>query len=72
MGRPRDLTDEERAELIAKGFKPVEMWVPDWDNPKMVEQLRREAKAIAEADEKDDIFEWLAALHALDTPDDRH
>jgi hypothetical protein len=70
VGRPKELTEEERAELLAKGFRPVEFWVPDLDNPEMRERLEREARAVAEADEKDDIFEWLASLHALDRPDD--
>ena len=35
MGRPRELTEEERAELIAKGYRPVEVWVPDWDSPEI-------------------------------------
>lgn len=71
MGRPKELTEEERAELIAKGYKPVEIWVPDWNNPEMQKRLEKEAKAVAEADENDDIFEWLASLHALDHSDDK-
>ena len=70
MGRPKELTEEERQELLAKGYRPVEIWVPDFDNPEIRKQLEREAKAVAEADEKDDIFEWLASLHALARPDE--
>ena len=69
MGRPKELSEEERQELLAKGYRPVEIWVPDLDNPKMLEELKRQAKAVAEADEKDGIFEWLEAVHALDDPD---
>ncbi|MER0237019.1 antitoxin MazE-like protein [Fulvimarina sp. MAC8] len=33
MGRPKELTEKQRAELRAMGFIPVEIWVPDWDYP---------------------------------------
>jgi hypothetical protein len=71
MGRPRELTDEERAELLSKGFRPVEIWVPDLDNPKMREQMEREARSVAAVDEKDDIFEWLESVQAIDPSDGR-
>lgn len=50
MGRPRELTDAERAELVAKGYRPVEMWIPDLSRDEVRERLRRELKAIREAD----------------------
>jgi hypothetical protein len=52
MGRPRDLTEEERQQLMAEGFRPVEIWVPDFDNPKIQAQMRAEAEAIAESDRR--------------------
>ncbi len=71
MGRPRELTEEERQRLREQGLRPIEIWVPDLDAPGMAEELKRQAKAIAEADEKDGVFEWLAAIHAFDKADDR-
>lgn len=50
MGRPRELTDAERAELVARGYKPVEMWIPDLSRDEVRERLERELKAIREAD----------------------
>ena len=50
MGRPRELTDEERAELFAKGYKPVEMWVPDLSRADVRARLEHELKAIRSAD----------------------
>lgn len=50
MGRPRELTEEERTELLAKGYRPVEMWVPDLAKSEVRERLGRELKAIREAD----------------------
>lgn len=50
MGRPKELTDEERAELIAKGYRPVEMWIPDLSKAEVRERLNRELQAVREAD----------------------
>ncbi len=70
MGRPKELTEEERDALRRQGLRPIEIWVPDLEAPGMDLELRRQAAAVAEADEKDDIFEWLAALHAMDGRED--
>ena len=32
MGRPRELSQEERADLLRQGYRPIEIWVPDLDN----------------------------------------
>ena len=50
MGRPKELTEAERADLIARGYKPVEVWVLDWDNPKVREEIERECAVIRESD----------------------
>ena len=62
MGRPRELTDAERAELVAKGYRPVEMWVPDLSDPKIFALAEAEAKRIAVADQEEDITEWIEAV----------
>jgi hypothetical protein len=60
MGRPRELTGEERAELLAKGYKPVEVWVPDWDSAEFKARIKNEMDLIAAADAKDPtIDEWI-------------
>jgi hypothetical protein len=64
MGRPRELTEAERAELIAKGYKPVEMWVLDWDNPEVRERIKRECEAINESDRRSGELEYLDQLAA--------
>jgi len=50
MGRPRELTEAERAELVAKGYKPVEMWVPDLSRADVRQRLERELRAVRAAD----------------------
>lgn len=62
MGRPRELTDAERAELIAKGYRPVEVWVPDLNDPVLLAQADAEAKRIARADQEEDILDWIEAV----------
>lgn len=52
MGRPRELTQEERQKLIEEGYRPVELWVLDWDNPQVRERIERECQLIREADRR--------------------
>lgn len=59
MGRPRELTEEERQKLIAAGYRPVEAWVPDFENPKIIERMQRECAAINEADRRSGELERL-------------
>jgi hypothetical protein len=45
-----------RARLRAQGLRPIQIWVPDVNDPRVKEQMRREALAIAHsAHEKDDL-----------------
>ena len=45
-----------RAKLRAQGLRPIQIWVPDVNDPKIREQIRREARLIAQSPhEKDDL-----------------
>ncbi|CZT35925.1 antitoxin MazE-like protein [Rhizobium sp. 9140] len=57
MGRPRELSPEERDLLIRRGYRPVEVWVPDPTNPSYLADARRQAANSVEADEKAGIDE---------------
>jgi len=59
MGRPRELTEEERERLQRQGFRPVEVWVLDVNNPAVKEMIREEGEAIRQADRADDIDAFL-------------
>ncbi|MBO0906454.1 antitoxin MazE-like protein [Jiella sonneratiae] len=63
MGRPKELTTEQRAELLAKGWRPIEVWVIDRDSPAYRAEVDRELDAIAEADRNDPgIDDWIIQL----------
>jgi hypothetical protein len=64
MGRPRELTEEERQELIAKGYKPVEVWVRDVANEAYKAEAHRQAQSAAHADVEDRVMEWIEAVSA--------
>ncbi len=47
---------QHRGKLRAQGLRPIQLWVLDLRDPKVIEQIRREARAIAESPgEKDEI-----------------
>lgn len=62
MGRPKELTEEERAELIAKGYRPVEVWVPDWSSSAFRRELEAMGKSIRESDRRSQMNEVLEAF----------
>lgn len=59
MGRPRELTDAERAELIAKGYRPVEVWVPDIWSDEVWEQAYKDCELIRSSEEQADVNLWI-------------
>lgn len=54
MGRPRELTEAERRELLAQGWRPVqaEIWVPDGNNPDFLARMKQDCAAINDADRR--------------------
>jgi hypothetical protein len=62
MGRPKELTEDERQELLAKGYRPIEVWVPDLSDPAVYALAEAEAKRIAVADHEEDIMDWIEAV----------
>ncbi|MGK6316500.1 antitoxin MazE-like protein [Neorhizobium sp. DT-125] len=66
MGRPTELSPEERADLIRRGYRPIEIWVPDLNNEALRVQLQEEARRIAEADAQEGILDWIEAAGPTD------
>jgi len=59
MGRPRELTDTERDKLVAQGYRPVEVWVPDiWSN-EVWQQVYRDCELIRASEEEADVDLWV-------------
>jgi hypothetical protein len=59
MALPREISPEEREDLIARGFKRFELWLPDLRDPILRAQAVAEAERMAFADEEDDVMEWV-------------
>ncbi|MDQ0136835.1 hypothetical protein J2T08_004774 [Neorhizobium galegae] len=66
MGRPREISAEERAELIRQGYRPIEIWVPDLTSETFRRQAEEEMRRIAEADAKEGIEDWIEAVGPTD------
>lgn len=62
MGRPTELSPEERADLVRRGYRPIEVWIPDLTDDALRSQLREEARRIAAAEEIEDIRDWIEAV----------
>lgn len=66
MGRPREISREEQAELIRQGYRKIEIWVPDLSNEIFRAQAEEEMRRIAEADARDDVAAWIEAVGPTD------
>jgi Protein of unknown function (DUF3018) len=66
MGRPRELTQAERDQLIARGYRPLEIWVPDRENPAYRAEAFRQAENAAHADAEDGVMDWVEAVTSQD------
>ncbi len=62
MGRPKELTEEQRADLLARGYRPVEVWVPDSDSPAFLALMERECRTINESDNRSGELASLSEL----------
>ena len=55
---PRQRMASRRERLGAQGLRPVQHWVPDLRDPKVLAAIRREAKLMAQHPENDAIDAW--------------
>jgi len=73
MSEPiRKLTPQQREALRNQGYRPVEVWVPNLEDPKVIAELREEARRIAESDRRtgmDKVLEAYAADLLAREPD---
>lgn len=62
----RKLTDAQRTELQAQGFRPVEVWLRDWDDPVFLTEAQRQARIAAARHEEDDAMRWVEQVRGAD------
>ena len=62
MGRPKELTEAEKAALRARGFRSIEIWVPDVESAAFWDRLALEGRAIRESDRRTHMNETLEAF----------
>lgn len=48
-----------RERLRAQGLRPVQHWVPDLRDPKVVADLKRQAKLMAQHPQNAELDDWL-------------
>ena len=68
-GKPRtrqQLATSRRERLRAQGMRRVEFRVPDLRDPKVLAEIRREAKLMAQHPENDAIDDWIEQVYDWD------
>jgi hypothetical protein len=60
---PQQRTASRRARLRAQRLRRVEFWVPDLRDPKVLAEIRREAKLMAQHPENDAIDDWIEQVY---------
>ena len=60
---PRQRMASRRERLRAQGLRPVQYWVPDLRNPKVLAKIRREIKMMAQHPENNAIDAWNEAAY---------
>jgi Protein of unknown function (DUF3018) len=56
---PQQRMAARRQRLRAQGLRPVQHWVPDLRNPKVLAQIRREAAMLSRHPEDAAVDDWL-------------
>jgi len=60
----RERVARHRAQMRAKGLRPIEVWVPDVNRPGFTEEVRRQADIINRSDQREDIMDWIESVSA--------
>jgi hypothetical protein len=59
----RERMSARRKRLRAQGLRPVQHWVPDLRNPRVLADLRRQGRLLAKHSENDAIDAWIEAAY---------
>ena len=60
---PQQRMASRRERLRAQGLRPVQHWVPDLRDPKVLAEIRREIKLMAQHPDNDAIDAWNEAAY---------
>jgi hypothetical protein len=60
---PQQRKASRRERLRAQGLRPVQHWVPDLRDPKVLADIRRQGKLMAQHPENDAIDGWIEAVY---------
>jgi Protein of unknown function (DUF3018) len=60
---PQQRMASRRERLRAQGLRPVQHWVPDLRDPKVLADIRRQVKLMAQHPENDAIDDWIEAVY---------
>ncbi len=60
---PRERMSTRRKHLRARGLRPVQHWIPDLRNPRVLAEVRREAALLAQHPDNAAIDDWIDAAY---------
>lgn len=60
----KDRVSEYRRRMRERGFRPVQIWVPDVRTPQFEAEARRQSLVVADADRRGDDQEFVEAVSA--------
>jgi Protein of unknown function (DUF3018) len=59
-----------RAQLRARGLRPIQIWVPDTRAPGFAEEARRQSRLVAAEEDFDEVMDFLERVSAFDEDED--
>jgi antidote-toxin recognition MazE-like antitoxin len=59
----RERMSTRRKRLRAQGLRPVQHWIPDLRNPRVLAEIRREAALLAQHPDNAAIDDWIDAAY---------
>ena len=62
----RERMQARRARLRAQGLRPVQFWVPDLRDPKVLAEIKREGALLSKHPDNDAIDTWIEAVYDFD------
>jgi hypothetical protein len=65
MGTSTQRASEYRKRMRQRGYRPVQVWVPDVRSERFAAEAHREALALNEADQHSDDMDFVEAISEL-------